>query len=86
LDGFNLDCKGNLQEVKATPQRRFGQNVCKLRVAKGLTQAKLAERADISTRHLQRIESGERNPSVGIIAGLRLALDCSWTDLFAGFP
>jgi transcriptional regulator with XRE-family HTH domain len=72
--------------VKPTPQRRFGQNVCKLRMAKALTQEKLAEKADISRRHLQRIESGEKNPSVGIIAGLRRALDCSWNDLFAGFP
>jgi transcriptional regulator with XRE-family HTH domain len=55
-------------------------------MGRALTQEKLAEKADISRRHLQRIESGEKNPSVGIIAGLRRALDCSWNDLFAGFP
>jgi transcriptional regulator with XRE-family HTH domain len=68
--------------MKLTPHHRVGQNVCRLRTKKVLTQERLAEKAEISRRYLQRIESGERNPTVDILTRLRRALDCAWDDLF----
>jgi len=68
--------------MKLPPHRRVGQNICRLRTKKALTQEQLAEKAEISRRYLQRIESGERNPTVDILTRLRRALDCSWNDLF----
>ena len=68
--------------MKPTPHYRVGQNVCRLRNKSVWTQEQLAEKAEISRRYLQRIESGERNPTVDILARLRRALDCSWADLF----
>jgi transcriptional regulator with XRE-family HTH domain len=37
----------------------FGENVRRERMRKGLTQEGLAERAEIATRNLQKIEAGE---------------------------
>ena len=37
----------------------FGQNVRRERLRRGLTQEELAERAEIATRNLQKIEAGE---------------------------
>jgi len=68
--------------MKLTPHHRVGQNVCRLRTKKVLTQEQLAEKAEISRRYLQRIEAGERNPTVDILTRLRQALDCDWDDLF----
>jgi transcriptional regulator with XRE-family HTH domain len=68
--------------MKLTPHHRVGQNVCKLRTKKILTQEQLAEKADISRRYLQRIESGEKNPTVDVLTKLRRALNCTWNDLF----
>ena len=38
--------------------KNIGENVKKLRLANGLTQAQLAEIADISTVHMSHIETG----------------------------
>ena len=72
--------------MKWTPHHRVGQNVCRLRTNKNFTQEQLAEKADISRRYLQRIESGEKNPTVDILTKLRRALGCTWNDLFEGVP
>ena len=43
-------------------QPDLGLKIAELRQQKGLTQEKLAEYCDISTRTIQRIESGEVEP------------------------
>ena len=48
----------------------------------GLTQEKLAEKADISLRYVQQLEAGQRNPSIATLVRLRKALGCSYDDLF----
>lgn len=62
----------------------FGKNVSRLRNAIGLTQEKLAEKADLDRSSLQRIEWGKQNPSVDIVARLKHSLGCSWDDLMKG--
>jgi transcriptional regulator with XRE-family HTH domain len=62
----------------------FGKNVSRLRNVVGLTQEKLAEKADLDRSSLQRIEWGKQNPSVEIIARLKYSLGCSWDDLMRG--
>jgi len=69
-------------KVKRTPQVVFGQNVCRLRTAANFTQEKLAEKAELSRRYVQEIESGSKNPSVNTAVRLKIALACSWDDLF----
>lgn len=60
---------------------QFGRNVNKLRMRQGITQERLAEKADISRRYLQTIEAGTMNPTIKVVAKLRKALRCSWAEL-----
>ena len=47
----------------------------------GLTQEALAERAGVSVRYIQRIESGDRLLDLPIADALRKALQAAWNDL-----
>ncbi len=51
------------------------------RTRAGLTLEQLAERADLSTAHLSRLESGDRQPSVGSLIALSRALGVSMSTL-----
>jgi transcriptional regulator with XRE-family HTH domain len=59
----------------------FGANVRRERVRKGLTQDELAERAEIATRNLQKIEAGEINILLTTAFRIQLALRCPWKRL-----
>lgn len=59
----------------------FGDNVRRERYALGLTQDRLAELADISTRNLQKVEAGELNILLTTIVRVQLALKCPWKKL-----
>jgi len=59
----------------------FGDNVRRERSSRGLTQDKLAELAEISTRNLQKVEAGELNILFTTIIRIQLALKCSWKKL-----
>ena len=61
----------------------FGANVRRERVRKGMTQEQLAERAEIATRNLQKIEAGEINILLTTAMRIQLALRCSWRRLMA---
>jgi transcriptional regulator with XRE-family HTH domain len=56
----------------------------RLRSQFGLTQERLAEKAEISRGFLQEIEKGAKNPSINVVARLKQALHCSWDELFRG--
>lgn len=62
--------------------KRFGANVRRERVAAGLTQEKLAEKADLNIRTLQSIEAGEMNLLVTTAMRIQKALSCEWKRLF----
>jgi transcriptional regulator with XRE-family HTH domain len=59
----------------------FGDNVRRERSSQGLTQDKLAELAEISTRNLQKVEAGELNILFTTIMRIQLALKCAWKKL-----
>ena len=59
----------------------FGQNVRRERIRKGLTQEGLAERAEIATRNLQKVEAGEINILMTTAFRIQLGLKCSWKSL-----
>jgi transcriptional regulator with XRE-family HTH domain len=61
----------------------FGANVRRERVAAGLTQERLAEKADLNIRTLQSIEAGELNVLVTTAIRLQRALDCTWDALMS---
>jgi transcriptional regulator with XRE-family HTH domain len=61
--------------------KAFGANVRRERVRKGWTQERLAEKAEIATRNLQKIEGGEINILATTAFRIQLGLRCPWTRL-----
>ncbi len=61
--------------------RRFGANLRRERMARAITQEKLAELADLNIRTLQKIESGETNILITTALRLQRALGCEWPAL-----
>lgn len=59
----------------------FGANVRRERVARGITQEKLAEIVNINSRTVQKIEAGKLNILVTTVWRLQAALNCSWDSL-----
>jgi transcriptional regulator with XRE-family HTH domain len=59
----------------------FGANVRRERVARGLTQEKLAELMDVNSRTVQKIEAGKLNILLTTILRLQKAMGCPWDSL-----
>ena len=55
----------------------FGRNVSRLRSDAGLSQDKLAEKADLDRTYLSGIERGVRNPGIKTVIRLARALNVS---------
>ena len=62
----------------------LGRNVARLRAAKGVSQEKLAEKADIDRTYVSGIERGVRNPGIKTVIGIARALGSSVTELCEG--
>ena len=60
---------------------RLGANIERARKACGLTQERLAEKADLHPRVIQKIESGETNMKATTLMRIQSALGCSWAAL-----
>lgn len=63
-------------------KKHFGKRLREIRKRNGLTQEKLAEYLDVSTRQITRIETGENFPSVETLAKLDVILDVDIMCLF----
>ena len=61
---------------------RFGQRVRELRLARNLSQERLAELCDLDRTYISGIERGHRNPALKNIEALAAALDVSLSNLF----
>jgi transcriptional regulator with XRE-family HTH domain len=70
-----------LKKKEWTRIRVFGENVRRERLRRGLTQEELAERSEIATRNLQKIEAGEINILVTTAFRIQLGLRCPWKRL-----
>ncbi len=53
------------------------------RERQGITRSRLAQRADISSDHLGRIERGEADPRMSVLVALAAGLGTSLRDVFA---
>jgi DNA-binding XRE family transcriptional regulator len=67
------------------PAVRFGANLRRMRVAAGLTQAKLAERLELGLRAVQKYEAGEINVPLATLDRVRRALRCTWDELLGAW-
>ena len=55
--------------------KQFGENVCAARLAKGLTQERLAQETGLATVQVSRIERGVREVRLTTLLRLLRALD-----------
>jgi transcriptional regulator with XRE-family HTH domain len=62
----------------------FGRNVSRFRDQAGLSQDKLAEKADVDRTYLSGIERGVRNPGIKIVIRIARALRISVNQLCKG--
>jgi transcriptional regulator with XRE-family HTH domain len=61
-----------------------GLNVRRIRVAKGVSQERLAFDAGVDRSYLGGMERGEANPTVDVLDRLAMTLDVAIADFFAG--
>jgi transcriptional regulator with XRE-family HTH domain len=66
-------------------RRLLGEAIRAKRNEAGFSQEKLAERAELSTVFISRIERGVESPTVDSLAKIARALDVHVRDLVAGF-
>jgi transcriptional regulator with XRE-family HTH domain len=71
----------SLNSKQAAQIEAFGRNVRRERLAKKITQEKLAELVDLNIRTVQKIEAGDVNILLTTVVRLRKALGCDWDDL-----
>ena len=64
----------------------LGSNIKNYRNAFGLSQAKLAEKADTATNYISAIEAGRRFPSVEMLEKIATALGKDTPELFSMKP
>ena len=69
---------------KQTIPQLFGENVKKYRKQAGLTQEQLAERLEVTQKHLSIIETGTQFASAALIGKIAETLNVSPGDLFGG--
>jgi transcriptional regulator with XRE-family HTH domain len=56
--------------------KQLGDNIRRERLAKAISQQRLAETADLNIRNVQRIEAGELDVLLTTAVRIRKALDC----------
>jgi transcriptional regulator with XRE-family HTH domain len=70
-----------LNSKQAVQLKAFGINIRRERMAKKITQEKLAELVDLNIRTIQKIEAGHVNILLTTVLRLQKALGCSWDGL-----
>ena len=73
LDGNRMTAKIGIE---------FGARLREIRQSKGIPQERLAELAGLDRTYISKIEKGQRNISLEIVAKLASALDIKVRDFF----
>jgi transcriptional regulator with XRE-family HTH domain len=68
--------------VAESPKSRFGRRLRELRVATGLSQSELAERADITPEYVSRLERGLVGPSIEALERIAKGLGVEPKSMF----
>lgn len=63
-------------------KKKFGKNLKRLRLEKGISQESLALSADMDRTYIPSIEKGERNVSITVVEKLANALNVSISEFF----
>ena len=64
---------------------QVGIRIRELRKKQGISQEKLALKADLDRTYLAGVELGKRNPSIKSLEKIIRALDVSFEEFFKGF-
>jgi len=62
-------------------KQRFGANVRRERMRRGITQERLAEAVELNPRTVQKIEAGSVNILLTTVLRIQRGLRCSWEKL-----
>ena len=73
-----------LMPIRDKTLSTFGRNVARIRDARGFSQDKLAEKADLDRTYISGIERGVRNPGIKTVIRIAKALSASVGDLCKG--
>jgi transcriptional regulator with XRE-family HTH domain len=65
--------------------KKLGENICRIRKAKGLTQVELASMVNKDQQSIQRLEKGNINPSFYYLNEISKGLEIDLKELF-DFP
>ena len=68
-------CEMNVRE-------KFGKNLKRLRLEKGISQESLAFAADLDRTYIPSIEKGLRNVSITVVEKLAIALNADISEFF----
>ena len=63
-------------------KKLIGMRIKEIRRSKGLSQEQLAERADINSKYLSRMERGTENPTLDMFIKLANALGIEMWEMF----
>jgi transcriptional regulator with XRE-family HTH domain len=63
---------------------RIGSNIRRLRRIRGWSQEALAERIEITEKHVGRMERGQVNIKVDMLASLATVMECDIAELVKG--
>ncbi len=63
-------------------KKLLGARLKELRWSKGLSQEQLAEKADINSKYLSRMERGTENPTLDMLIKLSRALEVDMWEMF----
>ena len=72
-----------MDEEKKILQKKLGENICRIRKAKGLTQVELASLVNKDQQSIQRLEKGNINPSFYYLIEISKGLEIDLKELFA---
>lgn len=61
---------------------KVGERIRELRKIEGISQEKLAFKAELDRTYIAGVESGKRNPSIKSLEKILKALDVSFEDFF----
>jgi transcriptional regulator with XRE-family HTH domain len=73
------------REYRSAETQWFGATIRRLREERGLTQAQVAEAAELSSTYLGIIERGENVPTLTVILRIATALDLHPMELFRNY-
>lgn len=63
-------------------KKKFGRNLKRLRLEKGISQESLALSADLDRTYIPSIEKGDRNVSITVVQKLADALNVNISEFF----